>query len=156
MSTPRPEPPHPPTQPPIHVPPGQLPPYGTYETEPGAAAPDNRPLSPGSTAPSSSHIAVNTNELRTAADTHDQRGQQWAKVADNPPNNPDELAAAWGVIAHPITEQLRVSNRERTAAATSIQREHEQLAEKLRYAAHAYDQADATGADGVSSSTAGL
>jgi hypothetical protein len=101
-------------------------------------------------------LAVNTTELRTAADAHGQRGQQWANVAANPPNDPDELAAAWGVIAHPTTEQLRVSNSARTAAATSIQRGHEELAEKLRYAAHAYDHADATGADGVDSSTAGL
>jgi hypothetical protein len=101
-------------------------------------------------------VSVDTSELRAAADAHDERGRQWAKIAANPPNDPDELATAWGVIAHPITEQLRASNSERAAAATSIQHQHEQLAEKLRCAAHAYDHADAAGADGVSSSTAGL
>lgn len=101
-------------------------------------------------------VMVDTHELRDAAGEHERRGQDWATVAANPPNDPDELAAAWGPIAHPVTEQLRATNARRAAAATDIRRGHEDLATKLRSAAHAYDGTDQTGAAGVNSTTIGL
>ncbi len=93
---------------------------------------------------------VNTAELRTAATSHDERGQRWCQIANNPPNDPDAIAAAWGPIAHPTTEQLRARNQQRAADAAAIQSTHEKLAEDLRWAADSYDRTDSSGADSVS------
>ncbi len=92
---------------------------------------------------------VNTAELRTAATSHEERGQQWRQIASNPPNDPDAIAAAWGPIAHPTTEQLRVRNQQRAADAAAIQATHESLAEDLRWAADSYDRTDSAGADSI-------
>ncbi|OWL98122.1 hypothetical protein B7435_25965 [Mycolicibacterium peregrinum] len=96
------------------------------------------------------HLRVHTDELRTAASSHDERGQRWADIAANPVNDPDQLAATWGVIAHPTTESLRAHNAVRAAEATAIGQAHDGLADGLRRAADAYDSTDAGGADAVS------
>lgn len=96
------------------------------------------------------HLRVHTDELRTAASSHNERGQQWAGIAATPVNDPDQLAAAWGVIAHPTTESLRAHNAVRATEATAIGQAHDSLADGLRRAADAYDNTDGSGADAVS------
>lgn len=123
---------------------------------PQPTAPPSNDGTDGPTPGGGQVVMVDTHELRDAAGEHERRGQDWATVAANPPNDPDELAAAWGPIAHPVTEQLRATNARRTAAATDIRRGHEDLATKLRSAAHAYDGTDQTSAAGVNSTTIGL
>ncbi|QFS94561.1 hypothetical protein FIV07_27700 (plasmid) [Mycobacterium sp. THAF192] len=98
-------------------------------------------------------LKVETAELRRAASEHEQRQQQWQDVAANPPNDPDTLAASWGVIAHPATESLRASNATRTATANAIATEHSTLASKLHSAAARYDGTDETGAHGVTNTS---